>query len=593
MRLPQIAQSNDRVTMLSSFMGLNKNPKITENEFADMKNITNDYFPTIGTRKKRGIAKEFTKVQGVLGGAAFSFVDNSKFYYDESYVCDLESSNVERQLVSMGAYVVIFPDGVIYNTQTGDVDYIENEVTTSGAPTLTLCRIDGSPYDAVSGTTPPGDTTKYWIDTSSNPVVLKMYSSNTSSWVSVGTTYVKFAATDIGVGFSDYDAADFTGVDTGSWIYNDWDFNQSNIIYKADDDYLVVAGLINSTHTNSEVITVKRKMPQMDFVAELNNRIYGCSSANHEIYACKLGDPKNWYCYAGLDSDSYAATVGTQEEFTGAAAYRGYVFFFKDSGYHQLYGTKPSNFQISWNPGRGVQIGSSKSVCVVNNYLMFKAREGVCLFDGSTQVISENLGAEPYYDAVAGAYRDKYFISMRDDDYNYRVYVYDTSKGTWCIEDSKRFVFSATTSSALYLVADNQTAYMVNNENMYVKRFPSNDTYPSDDTYPGSVLSGQLEDTLEWMMETGDIGTDSPWQKYLKRLDLRVYLTETSKLRIEISYDSTDDWEVLYEYYCTKKRSYSVPLHVQRCDHLRLRFSGFGEFRLFSIAKIIEEGSDV
>lgn len=593
MRLPEIAQSNDRVTMLSSFMGLNKNPKITENEFADMKNITNDYFPTIGTRKKRGIAKEFTKIQGVLGGAAFSFVDNSKFYYDESYVCDLESSNVERQLVSMGAYVVIFPDGVIYNTQTGDVDYIENEVTTSGAPTLTLCRIDGSPYDAVSGTTPPGDLTKYWIDTSSNPVVLKMYSSNTSSWVSVGTTYVKFAATDIGVGFSDYDAADFTGVDTGSWIYNDWDFNQSNIIYKADDDYLVVAGLINSTHTNSEVITVKRKMPQMDFVAELNNRIYGCSSANHEIYACKLGDPKNWYCYAGLDSDSYAATVGTQEEFTGAAAYRGYVFFFKDSGYHQLYGTKPSNFQISWNPGRGVQIGSSKSVCVVNNYLMFKAREGVCLFDGSTQVISENLGAEPYYDAVAGAYRDKYFISMRDDDYNYRVYVYDTSKGTWCIEDSKRFAFSATTSSALYLVADNQTAYMVNNENMYVKRFPSNDTYPSDDTYPGSVLSGQLEDTLEWMMETGDIGTDSPWQKYLKRLDLRVYLTETSKLRIEISYDSTDDWEVLYEYYCTKKRSYSVPLHVQRCDHLRLRFSGFGEFRLFSIAKIIEEGSDV
>lgn len=593
MRLPEIAQSNDRVTMLSSFMGLNKNPKITENEFADMKNITNDYFPTIGTRKKRGIAKEFTKIQGVLGGAAFSFVDNSKFYYDESYVCDLESSNVERQLVSIGAYVVIFPDGVIYNTQTGDVDYIENEVTTGTAPTLTLCRIDGSPYDAVSGTTPPGDTTKYWIDTSSNPVVLKMYSSNTSSWVSVGTTFVKFAATDIGVGFSDYDAADFTGVDTGSWLYNNWDFNQSNIIYKADDDYLVVAGLINSTHTNSDVITVKRKMPQMDYVAELNNRIYGCSSANHEIYACKLGDPKNWYCYAGLDSDSYAATVGTQEEFTGAAAYRGYVFFFKDSGYHQLYGTKPSNFQISWNPGRGVQVGSSKSVCVVNNYLMFKAREGVCLFDGSTQVISENLGAEPYYDAVAGAYRDKYFISMRDDDYRYRVYVYDTSKGTWCIEDSKTFIFTATTSNALYLIADNQTAYMVNNENMYVKRFPSNDTYPSDDTYPGSMLSGQLEDTLEWMMETGDIGTDSPWQKYLKRLDLRVFLTETSKLRIEISYDSTDDWEVLYEYYCTKKRSYSVPLHVQRCDHLRLRFSGFGEFRLFSIAKIIEEGSDV
>jgi hypothetical protein len=331
----------------------------------------------------------------------------------------------------------------------------------------------------------------------------------------------------------------------------------------------------------------------MDYVAELNNRIYGCSSENHEVYACKLGDPKNWYCYAGLDSDSYAATVGTQEDFTGAAAYKGYVFFFKDSGYHQLYGTKPSNFQMSWNPGRGVQVGSSKSICVVNNYLMFKSREGVCLFDGATQIVSENLGAVPYYDATAGAYRDKYFISMRDDEYNYRVYVYDTSKGSWCIEDSKRFIFSATTSGALYLITDENVGYMVNNEKMFVKRFPSEDSYPSEDTYPGAELNGQLEDTLEWMFETGDIGTDSPFQKYFKRLDLRLMLSENAKIRIEVQYDSTDDWNTLYEYYCTKKRSYSVPIYVQRCDHFRLRFSGFGEFRLFSIAKIIEEGSDV
>lgn len=594
MRLPEIAQSNDRITMLNAFMGLNKNPKITENEFADMKNITNDYFPTIGTRKKRGIAATFEKIQGVLGGAAFSYVDNSKFFYDEGYICDLEELNIERQLVSMGAYIVIFPDGLIYNTQSGEIDHITNTVTTADAPTMTLCRIDGTPYDAVTGNTAPQDTSKYWIDTSSNPVVLKMYSSNTESWVSVGTTYVKFSASGIGHGFGPYDAATFEGVDTDSPdIYNNWDFNQSNIIFNCDDDYVVVAGLINAVHTNSRVITLTREMPKMDYVCELNNRIYGCSSAKHEIYACKLGDPKNWYSYAGLDSDSYAATVGTQEEFTGAAAYRGYVFFFKENGYHQLYGTKPSNFQISWNPGRGVQIGSSKSICVVNNYLMFKSREGVCLFDGSTQVVSENLGSEPFYDAVAGAYRDKYYIAMRDDDYDYRVYVYDASKETWCIEDAKRFIYSATTSGALYMVDDDNTAYMTNNENMYVKRFPSEEDFPSEDTFPGSILNGEIEETLEWMMETGDIGTDSPFQKYLKRLDIRLLLSENSKMRIEVEYDSTDDWTTLFEYYCTKKRSYSVPIHVQRCDHLRLRFSGFGDFRLFSIAKIIEEGSDI
>ena len=30
------------------------------------------------------------------------------------------------------------------------------------------------------------------------------------------------------------------------------------------------------------------------------------------MYACKQGDPTNWYCYAGLDNDSYASTIGTE-----------------------------------------------------------------------------------------------------------------------------------------------------------------------------------------------------------------------------------------------------------------------------------------
>ena len=592
MRLPEILQTNDRITMIDTFLGLDKNSKVQENEFADMKNITNDYFPALGNRKRRGIISRFDDLRGLLGGNVLSYVDDDKFYYDEGYVCDLEESG-ERQMVSLGAYIVIFPDGVIYNTQTREIDYIENE-TEATTPTMTLCRIDGSPYDAVSGTTAPQDTTKYWIDTSSNPVVLKMYSSNTSSWVSVGTTYVKFSATGIGVGFKAYDAATFSGVDKDSPdIYNNWDFNQSNIIFACDDDYVIVAGLINSTHVNSTNVTVKRMLPQMDYVCELNNRIYGCSSANHEIYACKLGDPKNWYCYAGLDSDSYAATVGTQDEFTGAVAYRGYVFFFKDSGYHQLYGTKPSNFQISWNPGRGVQIGSSKSIRVVNNYLMFKSREGVCLFDGSTQLVSQKLGAESYYDAVAGSYRNKYYVSMRDDEDVQRLFVYDTSKGTWCIEDDMFVTFAASTTQALYLVDDTNTLYMVNEEDMYAKLYPREDLYPEEDLYPGASISGDREDNFEWMIETGDIGTDSPFQKYLKRVDIRLLLADNARMRIEAEYDSTGDWRAMYDYYCTKKRSYSVPIHVQRCDHVRLRFSGFGDFRIFSIAKVIEEGSDV
>ena len=39
-------------------------------------------------------------------------------------------------------------------------------------------------------------------------------------------------------------------------------------------------------------------------------------------------------------------------------------------------------------------------------------------------------------------------------------------------------------------------------------------------------------------------------------------------------------------------RSFSVPIRPRRCDHLRLRVVGEGEAKIYSIAKVIEEGSD-
>lgn len=58
-------------------------------------------------------------------------------------------------------------------------------------------------------------------------------------------------------------------------------------------------------------------------------------------------------------------------------------------------------------------------------------------------------------------------------------------------------------------------------------------------------------------------------------------------------YDSSEDWEDVWEYYSTKKKSIEIPIPVQRSDHFQLRFSGNGEMRLYSIAKAIEEGSGV
>lgn len=602
--LPQLNVKADNMTMINQFLGYNHNLVIQDTEFYEMENMSNDYFPVMSNRMKRGIVGQKTNVQAMLGGEFLSYVDDNKLYYDESKVVDLEESNKERQLVKMGAYIVVFPDGVIYNTYDGKTTYIRNKVTTTQNPTFTLCKLDGTAYDSsntVVGGSEPDDKTKFWLDTSTTPVVLKVYGTSSHAWVSVATTYVKVSASGIGKGFKKDDAATFEGVDKSDAIYNNFDFNQSNIIRDCGDDYLIVVGLINKVFTNSKPITVERKLPELDFVCELNNRIWGCSSINHEIYACKQGDPTNWYCYAGLDSDSYAATIGTDNIFTGCVAYNGTVLFFKEHGIHKVYGTKPSNYEIGWLPGKGLQNGSAKSIVVVNDYLMYKARDSFIMYDGSITPISTQLGAKNYYEAVGGVYRNKYYVSTRDDNYNYSLFCYDTSRGTWCREDDLMVKYMAYASSGLYMCDMNNKLMVVNVEGLYTSIFPiseieEEELYPvsdddSEEMYPGDTLGGTEEEDFTWSLTTGEIGLNSPYEKYIKKINLRFQLDTNAKLKIELMYDSEEEWKMIQEIWCTRKRSYSMPIPVKRCDHFKIRLSGFGNIKLYSIAKSEEEGS--
>lgn len=604
MQLPNLSARKTSINMLNNFLGYNRSLRIGDGEFYDMKNLTADYFPVFAPRKKRGIITKMKRPGGMFGCKKLVYVDDNKLYYDESYVCDLKEEYVdrERSFAMMGAYLCIFPDKMIYNTYTEEISWMENEVTTEEPPTFSLCKLDGTLFDdsntATSDTEPDKEKYKYWLDTSAEPVVLKLWSESASMWNSVGTTYVKVSATGIGQGFSQYDAVTFSGVDKGiEAIYNDYDFNISNILWDVGEDYLIIIGFINKIFINSKNITVKRTVPEMDFIAEMDNRIWGCSSVNHEIYACKQGDPKNWNCFMGLVSDSYAATVGTDGDFTGCVNYQGSVLFFKDNGFHRLYGSKPSNYELNWKPGRGVQHGSEKSLVVMNECIFYKSRDGINIYDGSLTSISQAFGSENYYDAVAGGYRNKYYVSMRNENYEYSLFVYDMEKKIWMKEDDTIARCFAYANGGLYMLNQENVLQVINSEKIYQKLFP-NETdlgeeylYPGETLYPGDIISGDMEDMIEWSATTGEMGLETPYNKYIKKFILRCRIETDAKLRVEVMYDSSDAWEQVMEYYCTKLRSCEIPIPVKRCDHMKLRLSGKGDVRVFSITKCIEEGS--
>lgn len=624
--LPQLIAKTDNITMINQFLGINKTGTVADNEFCEMKNITNDFFPVLGTRKRRGLFPALKNVKAVCSGENISYVaqdpedDKYYLYYGESQIADAVCSGDDStQIVRMGAYICVFPDGIVYNTNTLKVENI-NITCDVNYPSFTLCKFDGSEYDSSkihTGSSAPSDTTAYpyWIDTSNKSAVLKMYSTNLSMWTSVGTTYVKI----IGTGLSKFKANDAVTISNlelvdssgNAWTYNEYDFNKSNLVYAAGRDslnreYIVITGFINKVYKSNSKVKFERLMPRLNFVCEMDNRLWGCSSLDHEIYACKQGDPLNWYAYFGYDSDSYAATVGSQDDFTGCASFGGNIFFFKEHGFHKVYGSKPSNYEIVWKETRGVQRGSEKSIACVGDYLFYKAKDGVVMFDGGANVISDKLGFNDYYGAVGCGYRDKYYISMRDNQYNYSLYIYDISKGIWIAEDEIRVGFMAeTTKNGLYIIKYKDAwgmsdAFIVNDEKMFTTIFPMRSDlgdaylYPNEEFYPMYVQTdASLENTanIKWSFTTGDIGMDSPFYKYIKRIILRLSLDLNTTIKVDVMYDSCGEWQRLMEYHCTKKRSYEIPMVVRRCDHLKLRFYGNGDFRLYSIAKVIEEGS--
>jgi hypothetical protein len=66
-----------------------------------------------------------------------------------------------------------------------------------------------------------------------------------------------------------------------------------------------------------------------------------------------------------------------------------------------------------------------------------------------------------------------------------------------------------------------------------------------------------------------------------------------AELTVYAQYDMEQEWVPLGSIRGTDLRSFSLPVRPRRCDHLRLRFEGEGNVKLYSITKTIEEGSEI
>lgn len=594
--LPQLSEIDRERDMVREFRGLNHNEVISDGQFYDMQNLSSDAYPVLTARKPRTLCKTVTSGSRMSAGEHMAWCDGQHFYYNgaQKFACSMPDS-----IVRMGAYFCLFPQGIVYNSHDDTVKNIAETVEVTGRIKIIPATIGTNPdgtdnvwsldlqYQA--SVTAPENTKDLWIDTGHNPVVLKQYSESQKTWVSVPTMYLIFdcdisASSSIPISaFSKFQKGDAITI---SGLTGDFEtINGSYIVRKVSADWLVIdvnsypAKITSTPEFKTMTLKVERTFPAMDYVCECGNRLFGCSTAKHEIYASKLGDPLNWNVFSGISTDSYAATVGSPGSFTGIAAYRSNVLFFKEDMIHVLSGTRPANFQIDTLECRGMQKLSSNSSAVVNETLFYKSDSGIMAYSGNLpELVSDAFGDYNTGHVIsAGTDGKKYYCCLVTSDDECHLMVYDILRGIWIREDSVAVSDFAAVGNNLYMMTDGK-----------IYDLHTGTSGETGEAWKDETLVDEKD--VMWYATTGAIGLDYPYEKYIAALMLRVQMDSGGTIRVETSYDEENNFVEVARITADKLRSVTLNIVPRRCDTMRIRLSGRGRFKLYSISKEIEGG---
>ncbi len=538
-------------------------------------------------------------------------------------------SESTKQMMFFSNKLVIYPDKLSIRSESGTAtdttenhEYeklyksIEATASTDAPIKFTACTEDGESVTFTKSATAPSSpkTGDLWLDTSSTDTgaVWKKYIAG--SWAKTSDIKARIV---LPMGTMTEKAINKISIDSGDTIeisFTDATFSEDDNSAKFEGQHTPTKRVINKTNETTaadgtksytveliyvfvDIVTgdfnqtagsikLYRDAPDLDFVVQAQNRIWGCrynyeasedaeKTNVNEIYASKLGDETRWSTYKGVSTDAYRASIGTPGAFTGVANIGGNLIFFKENCYHKVYISSSGAHQIIDKTVQGVQTGCSGSVTVIDDVCYYKSRGGVMAFDGTQAYdIGAPLGNVYYVAAEGGSANGKYYLSLKDTSGKWSLFVYDTKRGLWHKEDEKHALAFFSINNETFFVTEDSNGYAINLISDYTK-------------------TGNEEAAFEWEAITGLQGYNYTGQKYISRFNLRMMLPKGSEMMIYIEYDSSGVWEKQGRIKGQGTTTFMVPVKPKRCDHFRIKLSGHGTVRLYSFSKQFEGGTDI
>ena len=563
MEMPTLRRLWTSRRTVDAFGGLNRSPRTGEGEFAQMENLSSDFYPVLAPCPPRE-QLDITGVTSLGAGPRLFYTQGTELVLGDRRIDLGLSPDGNKILVKMGAYVVVFPDKKYASTlENGDCGSLEARFEAANA-VLTPCTLEGADRipDYIQSAEPlsPENGT-LWLDTAASPAVLKEWSAASNLWAAVETAYVRIEAPGIGVPFRQYDGVTLSGAEA---------LDGANVIWQAGSDFAVVSGVLEG-QKHMRGLVLSRTVPEMDYVIECGNRLWGCRAGTdrlgnpvNEIYASKLGDFRNWNCFMGLSTDSYAVTVGTQGPFTGAITYLGNPLFFKEDCLYKIYGSYPAAFHVQSTACRGVAQGGGESLAIVGETLFYKSPMGVCAYDGSLPAeVGRNLGFDPLEGGVGAGFGGKYFLSLQEHTGTDALYVYDKLLGQWHRETGFGARQMVSHAGKLYGLDKNGGLWL--------------------------LRGGKSRARVKWMARTGRISGWDGKRMVLKSLELQLLLANRARMDISVRYDDRGAWERIGTLTGSDRR-FLLPIRPKPCSHLELLLEGEGDIRLLSLTRVLRQG---
>lgn len=362
--------------------------------------------------------------------------------------------------------------------------------------------------------------------------------------------------------FKKGDAVTITGCSENG---NNKEEGKEVIIKSATSDTLTFDDNTFTEATESGEITIKRSVPDLDFICESNYRLWG--THENSIYSSKFSDPFNFKVFEHLSTDSYSIEVGSEGDFTGCIPYSSHICFFKENTLHKLYGTKPSNFQITTVNVYGVQSGCERSMQIVNEQLLYKGVGGIYAYTGGVpELISEKFGNKRYSDAVACCDGEKYYISMKQGD-TWNMFAYDVLKNIWLREDDTHAVDMTFYKGKVYFLDDKGGLYYIDKD--------------AD------------RNNIEWGATFCTMHETINERKGYSKFHLRMDLSAGAWLAVDIKTDNDTQWRQVYTTHNEKAKTFNIPIIPTRCDSIDIRLRGKGSCTIRAFIREFTTGSDV